>query len=125
MSSANGGQANVTVQIEIDGLLYYAPQFANLGDTLNGQQQAAHDALASLGNFWGTDKFGAAFGQQYQPAQDMILHLAGLAAGGVRGISDGIRAMAERYQVTEADMARQISQLQAHQRFIASKDGDR
>jgi hypothetical protein len=51
MPSANGARANVTVKIEIDGLLYYAPQFANLGDVLNGQQRTAHDALTSLGSF--------------------------------------------------------------------------
>jgi hypothetical protein len=125
MSDTNGAQANVTVKIEIDGLLYYAPRFASVGDVLNGQQRSAHAQLAALGSFWGDDKFGAAFGRQYQPAQDMILHLAALAAAGVRGISHGIQAMADRYQVTEADLSGQIAQLQAHERYLASKDGDR
>jgi hypothetical protein len=125
MSDANGAQANVTVKIEIDGLLYYAPRFANAGDVLNGQQRSAHAQLAALGSFWGNGKFGAAFGKQYQPAQDMILHLVGLAAAGVQGISHGIRAMADSYQVTEAGLSGQIAQLQAHERAIAGKDGGR
>lgn len=100
------------LKFELTDLYASAPTFSRVGSQLADAVSAAKGRLEGLGAFWGNDAPGQKFGSVYAPDQERLLHLLGLVAAGVKGVSDGITAMADRYGIAEQDNQAKVKAIQ-------------
>lgn len=99
------------LKFDIEALFGVAPKFSQGGSWIDNGVRDVTNSLLSLGNFWGNDKPGSAFGKAYQPQQSMLLKLIGMLAGELEGVSEGLKKMAENYGVTEDGLSSRIRKL--------------
>jgi hypothetical protein len=99
------------LKFDVEELFGVAPKFTQSGEWVDNAVQEATGTLLGLGNFWGNDKPGAAFGKAYQAQQDMILKILGMLSGDLEGVAEGITQMAKNYGVTEDGLSSKIRKL--------------
>jgi hypothetical protein len=99
------------LKFDVEELYGVAPRFTQSGEWVDNAVRDATDTLLGLGNFWGNDKPGTAFGNTYQVQQDMILKILGVISGDLEGVAEGIGQMAKNYGVTEDGLSSKIRKL--------------
>ena len=99
------------LKFDVEELFDVAPKFTQSGEWVGNAVQEATNTLLGLGDFWGNDKPGKAFGDAYQTQQDMILKILGLLSGELEGVAEGIKQMAKNYGVTEDGLSSKIRKL--------------
>jgi hypothetical protein len=99
------------LKFDVQELLGVAPKFEQAGEWVGNGVQDVTNALLDLGNFWGTDKPGTAFGKTYQDQQDKILKILGMLSGDLEGVAEGITKMAKNYGITEDGLSAKVRKL--------------
>lgn len=105
------GESAPDLKVDLTDLYLSAPVYARAGGTIGNAVTQAASQLEALGEFWGNDQAGQAFGGKYVPDQGKILQVLGIVAGQVQGISDGITRMADNYDIAEQANIRKANAL--------------
>jgi uncharacterized protein YukE len=109
MSGGNG--LGGELRFSIEDLLYYAPRFVGVGETLAAAASAAQKRLEGLGPFWGGSSPDRAFADSYPPSEYALLITVKQVAVALQGIGGGIEVMARNYQITEADIEHDMQRI--------------
>lgn len=98
-------------RFSIEELLYYAPRFTGVGETLAAAADAAERRLTGLGPFWGGSSPDKAFGDSYPPSEYALLITVKQLAIALQGIGGGIEVMARNYRITEDDIEHDMQRI--------------
>jgi uncharacterized protein YukE len=99
-------------RVQITDLYLSAPTFSNVGYEISDEVTQVQRQLDGLGAFWGNDAPGQSFASSYVPDQAKLLQLMSTVANAVKGVSDGITAMADKYRINEEQNLGRIRALE-------------